>query len=188
MERIYLGKGVYRAKKNTMYFEVFTDEQMELMKSNQGGFAAKKVIGMLNKHGRTVFEGIETVSKEQQAVIISAAGVVSPPEIDYFEGMPVGIKHDLSANSKLSMADGVELKRGGGTNEGDIDVTTGEAIENDEPEPFDESFMEAEDDESDGDRRAEPRTGAKTGNASGANKSGKSKAGSKSSGNKRSSK
>lgn len=146
MEKFHIGSGVYRAKDNTMLYEVYTPEQMEAMQDGdiyawmaknklKGGFHGIKVIGSPNVHGRIVLENLEQILPEQKAVIEAAMNMVNPPEVVYdpLSGMKAGVVHDLSKNDNLVEDDGVGAV-GSGNNEWDSE----------EAATFDESFMEAD--------------------------------------------
>ena len=178
MERIHVGKGVYRSEENTQLFEVFTDEQMELMKSGEcykymlkhklkGGFHGVKVLGRRNEHGTLVFENLELVSQEQAAVIKSIINKGKSPEVVYEYGYPMGVKHDHSSDSEIGIDDGLPTERSEGVNisPDNINPGTGKPYEDDDHEPLDESFIGEDDVESDTDTGNEPGTGPSDGDA-----------------------
>lgn len=155
MEKFHIGGGVYRAKDNTTFYEVYSPEQMEVMQSGRniydwmkekklkGGFAGIKVIGKPNKHGRVVFENIELVLPEQKKIIEAAMEEVDPPEVIYepTSGVPIGTRHDLSRNAALAVDDEIDEVVSGGRNDNP---------EGNEREAFDESFLGGDNAESDG--------------------------------------
>ena len=153
MEKFHIGSGVYRAKENTMLYEVYTPEQMEVLtkgldlykwmrdKKMKGGFSGIKVTGKPNAHGRMVFENIELITPEQKAVIKEAMQRVDSPEVEYVAGIPVGMHHDLSKNDELAVEDNVSDTIGSGTNVPKTDA---------DKEFFDEGFMEDADAKLDG--------------------------------------
>lgn len=157
MERIHVGKGVYRSTENTGLFEVFTAEQMEDRKNNVayetlkkakkgGGVHGVKVLAKSNKHGRVEYENADLVTREQLAIIKSVVGLIDPPEVEYEYGdFKMSTKYDLSHDSELAVDDNLSGVLSEGTNSGAIDPVTGEPYEDDDHEPFDEDFIGGDD-------------------------------------------
>lgn len=171
MEKIYVGKGVYRSQENTMLFEVYTPEQMKCLKENTcyeyirknkitGGFHGEKVLAYRKKLkgklvGSILFENIDKIHSEQAAVIKTIVGGGAAPEMAYDEyGLStMKMKHDHSRDDVLAIDDNAPEVRSEGTNisPDNINPETGQPYSDDEHEPLDESFVGGDDAESDGD-------------------------------------
>lgn len=183
MESIYVGEGVYRSAKNTQYFEVYTEDQMNKMKAGKGGFSGIKVYGEKNeKFGRTDWINYKhpAVTDKQREIIDWAITAVMPPhELSREEKAERGLRsttlYDLSKNAMLNKPEDLPKKRGGGHNNWDRSMEDND----DDHDPLNEDFIEPEaaDDESNGNGADEPGASPKDRNASGSNKSAKSTAG-----------
>jgi len=154
VERIHVGKGVYRSLDNTQLFEVFTDEQMKQRKNGTaykvlkkakagGGVHGIKVLAYKNKHKRVEYENADLVSKEQLEVIKRTVGMVDPPEVAYSEvGAPPSARaHDHSKDAALVTEDDLPDAITEGTNIGNINPETVEPYEEDDHELFDETGL-----------------------------------------------
>jgi len=167
VERIHVGRGVYRSLENTQLFEVFTDEQMQdraagrmyndekgKSKGLKGGFHGMKVLAKKNKHGRTEYENAELVTKEQLEIIKRTVGILAPPEVAYSNpevgAQPSVMKHDHSKDSEIHIPDNMPEEISEGTNLGGINPETGEPYDEEDHEPFDEGFIGDDDGNGDG--------------------------------------
>jgi len=177
MQRIYLGKGVYRSVENTQLFEVFTDEQMAQKRTNTGyavmkvkkqggGFHGMKVLAKTNKHKRIGFENAELVTKEQLDIIKRTVGLIDPPQVEDSDvGESMIMQHDHSMDARLNISDEVPENISEGTNIGKIDPATGKPYEDDDHEPFDENFIGDDDNADDGHIEDESGTDGEDGEA-----------------------
>ena len=171
METIYVGEGVYRSAKDTMYYEVFTEEQMGLMRRNKGGFSGIKVIGKKNKYGRIEFENFQhpAITDNQRAIIDWAKEQVEPPlKLSPEQRLDMGLRgttlYDMSKNFTLKKDDDLPKKIGGGHNDWERMTEDGDV-------ELDEDFMEEVDVKPDGDGKNDTGRSASNGAASGGNKS-----------------
>ena len=154
MEKIHVGLGVFRSAENTQLFEVYTDEQMQLMKDGKGyewlnknkmsgGFHGIKVLAFRKMSkgtpvGGLKFENLDLISREQAAVIKSITSQGKSPEVVYEYGSVMGVKHDHSNDIALAVPSGLPAERSEGTN---IDP---------DDNSLDESFIGGDDAEPDG--------------------------------------
>ena len=157
MERIYLGKGVYRYVDNTQLFEVFTVEQMIARKNGTaykalkdkkrgGGVHGMKVLAKRNKHKRLGFENSELVTKEQMDIIKRTVSIIDPPQVSETDvGESTVMVHDHSKDAEIDIPDDLPEVITEGTNIGNINPRSGEPYEDEDHEPFDEGFVGEDD-------------------------------------------
>ena len=174
MDTIYVGEGVYRSARNTQYFEVYTEEQMNKMKQGKGGFSGVKVYGEKNeKFGRTDWINYKhpAVTDKQREIIDWAVTAVMPPqELSREEKLERGLRsttlYDLSKNAMLNKPEELPKKRGGGHNNWD------RSMEDEDHEPLNEDFIvpEENDVEPNGNGADEPGASSEDRDALGADK------------------